>query len=151
MQEEDQRGFRCLNCQSWVPVNPYMGTNSRNHCSYCLWTKHVDSNTPGDRMSDCHSGMKPIALTFKKTGLSETGDPKHGEIMIVHQCLKCGKFCINRIAADDNIDEIQKIFENSLTLDANTKDILKNSGIEILTEKDRDGLKTQLFGKNNST
>ena len=149
MQEEDQRGFRCLNCQSWVSVNPYMGTDNRNHCSYCLWTKHVDGETPGDRMSNCRSGMKPIALTFKKSGLSKTGDLRQGEIMIVHQCLKCGKLCINRIAADDNSNEILKTFEKSLTLDEGTKDILKSQEIEILTEKNRDELKTQLFGKSN--
>jgi hypothetical protein len=149
MQEEDQRGFRCLNCQSWVSVNPYMGTDNRNHCNLCLWTKHVDGETPGDRMSNCDSGMKPIALTFKKSGLSETGEAKHGEIMIVHQCLKCGKICINRIAADDNPEEIQKVFEKSLNLDSDTKDILRSQQIEVLTEKDRRKLKTQLFGKDN--
>ena len=60
--------------------------------------------------------------------------------MIVHRCEKCGAVSTNRIAGDDNPNEIMKIFESS-----KEKQI---SSIEILTEKDRERVKKQLFESN---
>ncbi len=51
---------------------------------------------PGDRKSTCGGRMKPI-------GLQQRLD---GEIMIVHECLSCGKLSPNRIAGDDFPDAI---------------------------------------------
>ncbi len=148
VQEEDKnRGFKCINCQKWVSINPYIGTNNRNHCPYCLWSKHVDMQIPGDRLSSCSVGMKPIAITMKKAGVDMLGHKKIGEIMLVHKCIKCEKISINRIAADDNEKEIINVFNNSLNLDSKIKDRVENMRIEILTEKDREDLEKQLFGK----
>jgi len=47
--------------------------------------------------------MKPIGLTTKRDG----------EIMIVHQCETCGKISNNRIAGDDNTDEILRLARSS--------------------------------------
>ena len=59
--------------------------------------------------------------------------------MIVRRCERCGAVSTNRIAGDDNPNEIMKIFESS-----KEKQI---DGIKILTEKDREEVKKQLFGK----
>jgi hypothetical protein len=74
-----------------VAINPYMGTANRNHCNWCLWSKHVDIKV-GDRASHCQSGMRPVGLTFKE----------RGEAMLVHECGRCGKTSYCRLAADDS-------------------------------------------------
>jgi len=107
----------------------------------------VDKDRSGDRQSDCHSLMKPIGLTFKKEGVDRYGKPRQGEIMIVHQCLGCGKISINRIAGDDDPDMILKIFEDSQKMDLAKKKLLKEKGIRILEEKDKKEILAQLFGK----
>lgn len=147
MQEEGTLGFTCINCQKWVSTNPYMGTNNRNHCPYCLWSKHEDTDRAGDRMSSCESGMPPVALTFKKAGADKWDQKRPGETMLVHECVKCGRFSINRIASDDSPQEIMNIFEKSLTLDSVLKGKLQGLKIDILSEQDRKELQTQLFGK----
>ena len=40
--------FTCENCGKHVPK---LGYSCRNHCPYCLHSKHVDVN-PGDRAED---------------------------------------------------------------------------------------------------
>ena len=42
--------FICENCHK--KVNP-LGYTARDHCPYCLYSKHVDIN-PGDRKESCH-------------------------------------------------------------------------------------------------
>ena len=42
--------FICENCGKKVPK---LGYSCRNHCPYCLHSKHVDIN-PGDRAENCH-------------------------------------------------------------------------------------------------
>lgn len=64
-----------------------MGTSSRNHCPFCLWSLHVDL-LPGDRANSCGAPMQPIR--------SEP-DPKHG-FVIIHRCTKCGEIRRNRAA-----------------------------------------------------
>lgn len=54
-----QRSFRCGHCRADVPTRA-VGTEHRNHCPSCLWSRHVD-HTPGDRASTCGSLMQPIA------------------------------------------------------------------------------------------
>jgi hypothetical protein len=68
------------------------GTGHRNHCPNCLWSRHVDGKTPGDRDSDCGSLMEPIAICVR-------GD---GEWVIVHRCSGCDDLNLNRTAGDDN-------------------------------------------------
>jgi hypothetical protein len=109
---------------------------------------HKDEKQSGDRQSACQKDMEPIALTFKNEGWDKfTGKPKQGEIMIVHQCLGCGKISINRIAADDKPEAIFEIFEKSKSLDAKTKAKLQKQGIKILSNSDKVEIKNQLYGK----
>jgi hypothetical protein len=85
--------FRCRHCKLVVgPV--HSGGHHRNHCPYCLWSRHVDGKTPGDRSSSCGGAMAPVG-TFNR--------PK-GEWVVVHRCLSCGFERHNRIAGDDLFD-----------------------------------------------
>lgn len=85
-----QESFVCGNCgRTVVPAGA--GSNHRNHCPYCLFSRHLD-NTPGDREADCGGSMEPIAVWVRK----------NGEWAIVHRCKICGQLSSNRIAADDN-------------------------------------------------
>ncbi len=67
------------------------GTRHRNHCPYCLSSKHLDVE-PGDRAADCGGTMEPIAVWVRNGG----------EWAIIHRCKICGALSPNRIAADDN-------------------------------------------------
>lgn len=40
--EHDAGGFKCSHCKQFVVINDIMGTVNRNHCSWCLWSRHVD-------------------------------------------------------------------------------------------------------------
>lgn len=87
--------FRCRHCK--VLVGPTVsGGRNRNHCPQCLYSRHVDGKTPGDRASDCGGSMAPIAA-FQRD---------KGEHVIVHKCLSCGLERHNRIAADDDFDAV---------------------------------------------
>jgi hypothetical protein len=83
--------FRCRHCGLDVPLDA-PGTAHRNHCPNCLWSRHVDDDTPGDRDADCGSSMEPLAITVR-------GD---GEWVLVHRCTGCDELHLNRTAADDN-------------------------------------------------
>lgn len=72
-------------------VGPLEHGTYRNHCPFCLWSKHVDREGPGDRESDCGGLMEPI-------GLDQNG--KKG-FVLVHQCLTCGHEQRNKAAPDD--------------------------------------------------
>ena len=83
------KGFSCKKCRK--KVGPAEGT-SRNHCPFCLYSLHVDSEVPGDRLSECHGLMAPIGIE---------NNHKKG-IRIRHLCQLCGKDMYNRLAPDDN-------------------------------------------------
>lgn len=139
-----QSGFECQNCHKFVPINKKMGVANRNHCPFCLFSKHVDK-IAGDRAENCYGSMKAIGLTLKKTKTNKYG-PSTGELMIIHQCLTCSQFAINRIAADDSTKMIEKVFEESNTLDKEIIQFLAEQGIIVLGKKDQNKMKTQLFG-----
>lgn len=85
--------FACENCKRLVsPVKH--GGHHRNHCPFCLWSKHVDGEKSGDRKSKCGGMMKPVKTTTRRTG----------ESVLTHKCLKCGWERWNRIAGDDDFE-----------------------------------------------
>ncbi len=87
--------FKCRHCRQFI--GPLLsGGSQRNHCPYCLYSRHVDGNATGDRMSTCGASMQPVG-SFQRA---------KGEFVIVHRCLGCGFERFNRIAADDNFDLI---------------------------------------------
>jgi hypothetical protein len=84
------------------------GTHHRNHCNLCLWSKHVD-NTPGDRSANCGAKMKPIKTVLKDREENPFTQRISGELMIIHECMSCGKIQANRIAGDDNAELIYEL------------------------------------------
>jgi hypothetical protein len=77
--------FRCGHCDRDVPAH---GRTARNHCPFCLRSRHVDV-IPGDRASPCHGWMDPVRLTLR-----------HGEAVILHHCRSCGFERNNRALTD---------------------------------------------------
>ena len=83
--------FICDNCGKLVKKLNY---SARDHCPYCLYSKHVDIN-PGDRSNLCHGMLIPIGIEkFKNT------------YKIIYKCEKCGKEHKNVLAKDDNINVV---------------------------------------------
>lgn len=144
--EEKKGGFRCCNCGHWASFSEFMGTEHRNHCSFCLWSKHVDLKKPGDRKSKCQARMKPIGLTFKHEGVDKYGIPRQGELMLIHECV-CEKLSINRIAGDDNTETILRVFEESQRLSPEKMNQLESDNIEALSRERKKEILAQLFGK----
>jgi hypothetical protein len=101
----------------------------------------------GDRKSACLGLMEPVGLTFKAVGVDKYGHPLQGELMIVHHCLECNKFSLNRIAADDEPKAILELFEKSQSLPNEIKKEIEKQGIRLLEEEDREEIGVQLFGK----
>lgn len=80
--------FECEHCGA--TVHPLTNGSVRNHCPFCLHSKHVDV-FPGDRASDCLGPMEPVRVEqHSKKGW-----------MIVHRCLTCGFEGRNKAALDD--------------------------------------------------
>lgn len=94
--------FECENCHKKVSKLSY---TSRDHCPYCLCSKHVDI-LPGDREENCKGLLKPIQVEL---------DGKKGYV-IVYKCTKCGKIRRNKAADDDNMDLIIKLTVNQNNL-----------------------------------
>lgn len=86
--------FICENCGKEVPK---LGYSCRNHCPYCLYSKHVDID-PGDRLEKCHGLLEPIGIEKNKKGL-----------VIIFKCQKCGAIRKNIVAEDDDMDKIIKL------------------------------------------
>ncbi|NMC45639.1 MAG: RNHCP domain-containing protein, partial [Chloroflexi bacterium] len=120
-----------MNCHTIIS-NTAPGTNHRNHCPTCLWSRHLDLNIPGDRRSNCGARMQPIGLAFKKQRPNRYSTQSNGELMIVHLCLNCGKIASNRIAGDDNSYAILNVFDHSLSLEENTKIKIADLSIRLL-------------------
>ena len=138
--------FECCYCSLEVTPSPSMGSKHRNHCTHCLWSKHVDT-TPGDRASSCRGCMEPIGVTLKHEGQDKYGREKLGDVMLVHHCTACNAINLNRIAADDPEDLIVSIFEKSASLPQATKDDLAAQNISLVAEKEKSLLLERLFGK----
>jgi len=140
--------FVCMVCHNFVSAQPALsGVHNRNHCPYCLSSRHLDLFEAGDRLSACKSNMRPVALTLKKTA-RKYSSAGQGELMLVHLCDECGKPSINRIAADDDLAAVLEIFERSRELDQRTKSTLTQSGIVILETGHLLFVRQQLFGRN---
>ncbi len=142
-----QASFRCLTCHAIIS-NTSVGTKHRNHCQLCLWSKHLDLKTPGDRKSYCGARMEPIGLTFKNIKTNPFTGKVRAELMIVHLCLHCGKISCNRIAGDDNAYIITCLLENQNKLDREIIISLTSQNIRLLTQNDRHEVFTSLYGYN---
>ncbi len=140
------RDFECKHCHNLVISAPAIaGVKNRNHCPYCLWSKHVDLHKPGDRLAACKEEMRPVGLTLKSTR-DKYAKAETGELMLIHQCVACDSVSINRIAADDDVKQILAVFEDSLDMDSPLKALLQNCGIRILKSKDFEVVQIRLLG-----
>jgi DNA-directed RNA polymerase subunit RPC12/RpoP len=140
--------FVCLACRNFVSAEAALsGAHNRNHCPYCLSSRHLDLYKAGDRLSACKAHMRPMALTLKRTG-KKYNQPNQGEMMLIHLCDECGKLSINRIAADDDIKAVLEIFEGSRKLDTEMKSLLTQAGISILEAGDGRLVRERLLGPN---
>ncbi|MCR4279898.1 MAG: RNHCP domain-containing protein [Candidatus Komeilibacteria bacterium] len=83
--------FKCEHCGYDV-----VGTGYTNHCPACLYSKHVDIN-PGDRAAQCGGMMNPVEYYLKA-----------GEVVIVHQCEKCGHRRPNKVSPEDALEALLK-------------------------------------------
>ena len=138
--------FKCMHCRNHVVQTPFLsGVQNRNHCPYCLWSKHVDLHQSGDRLAACKSHMRPVGLAIKKSR-KKYGAESAGELMQIHHCKGCGKVSINRIAADDLSDRLYGIFQASLELDGGICKQLQTTGIQPLRLEDTKIVKARLFG-----
>ena len=139
--------FVCMHCHNFVSAETALsGVQNRNHCPYCLSSRHLDLFESGDRLSACKAPMQPVALTLKKTNKKYAGS-RSGELMLVHQCQDCGRISINRIAADDNVAAVFEIFEGSRQLDMSLKVVLARSGVSILEAGHQLLVREQLLGR----
>lgn len=89
--------FICEHCHRPVTKLNY---SARDHCPYCLYSKHVDIN-PGDRANHCLGLLKPIDVEkFKNT------------YKIIYECETCHMKHKNIMATDDELNEIIKLMTN---------------------------------------
>lgn len=91
---KNDNSFICDNCKKNVNVLNY---TSRDHCPFCLYSKHVDIN-PGDRLNNCNGLMEPIEIEkYKDT------------YKIIYKCRICNEIHKNIMANDDDMDKIIEI------------------------------------------
>ena len=142
--------FCCRRCQAYVTIEPlFSGVRNRNHCPYCLWSRHLDLKYSGDRLAACKGLMQPVGLTVKRTW-DKYGLEKLGELMLIHRCVDCDRLSINRIAADDDPLMVLQIFSDSFTMDAAFRESLWHSGIRPLQEDEASLIRVRLFGYQSS-
>lgn len=88
--------FTCFQCGT---LNPPAQKTCRNHCTACLYSRHVDAEFPGDRLSSCGHVMKPIGLDYSgKKGF-----------LLLHECAGCGKKTLNKCAFDDEQEALRRV------------------------------------------
>ena len=80
--------FVCENCSQTVA--PLTSGSYRNHCPFCLYSKHVDI-VPGDRLQLCKGMMEPVGVDYSA---------KKGWV-ILHRCLRCSAERRNKAALND--------------------------------------------------
>ncbi|MCR4280866.1 MAG: RNHCP domain-containing protein [Candidatus Kaiserbacteria bacterium] len=84
--------FTCEHCGASVKGDGYT-----NHCTQCLWSKHVDIN-PGDRANACGGLMRPIRI--------EGSTPDY---FLIHECVRCEKQSRNIFGKADNMETLLSI------------------------------------------
>lgn len=97
---QSEEMFKCRHCHRFVCPLP-SGGHHRNHCPFCLYSRHVDERKSGDRLSACGASMEPVGY-FQRP---------NGEYVVVHHCMGCDEERFNRIAADDAFDFVLSLPE----------------------------------------
>lgn len=100
--EKNDNSFVCRVCGHNVPTLKY---SSRDHCTKCLCSIHVDVN-PGDRANTCLGTFVPVDVEINN---------KKGYI-IKYKCDKCNQFHNNKSAEDDNFKTILKVMNKTYNI-----------------------------------
>ena len=100
--EKNDNEFTCRVCGKLVPTLKY---SSRDHCTKCLCSIHIDIN-PGDRQNTCLGTLIPVEVTTNN---------KKGYI-IKYQCEKCKQFHNNKSAEDDSFKTILKVMSQTYNI-----------------------------------
>ena len=79
-----------------------LGYTSRDHCPYCLVSKHVDI-VPGDRENDCQGMLIPIGVEL---------NTKKGTV-IKYKCTRCKQLHNNKASDDDRQSTLLSIMNGS--------------------------------------
>ena len=144
--EEFNADFTCKHCGHYVSARTAIsGVVNRNHCPYCLHSRHVNLFAAGDRLCACKALMAPVGLAFKRTRDKYAGGSQ-GELMLVHRCLGCGALSINRIAADDDTVKIFEAFTWSGSCGEQILQACSKQDILLLKEVDRSEVEACLYG-----
>jgi DNA-directed RNA polymerase subunit RPC12/RpoP len=139
--------FRCLHCGALVSVDPLLsGVNNRNHCPYCLWSRHLDLHNPGDRLAACKGKMQPVGLS-RKPGRNKYAPRRAGELLLVHLCAECGKVSLNRLAADDDPEHLEAVLRAASRLGNQARLKLALTGVSLLDEAELASVRAQLYGE----
>lgn len=91
---KNKEDFICENCGF-----ENLGNGYTNHCSRCLFSKHVDIE-PGDRLNVCGGLMESVYVSY-------TNNDKY----VIHKCLKCTFEKKNLLNGNDSVEmmiQIQK-------------------------------------------
>lgn len=99
--EKNDNEFVCRVCGKNVPTLIY---SSRDHCTKCLCSIHIDIN-PGDRANTCLGTLVPIDVETKKKGY-----------IINYKCQKCGQIHNNKTAEDDSFKTILKVMNKTYNI-----------------------------------
>lgn len=82
--------FDCAYCGKAVPPH---GRTSRDHCPWCLRSKHVDE-VPGDRASSCGGRLDPHDVVVKSSS-----------IVIQYRCTRCAAVRVNQAVTDGEVPD----------------------------------------------
>lgn len=139
--------FTCKNCGRFVSAHSaFSGVVHRNHCPYCLHSRHVDSFEAGDRLCACKNLMAPVGLTLKRSR-DKYASQHGGELMLVHRCTHCGEIVINRIAADDDPVKILALLKESVRPHQKITEQCQGQGIQLIEKCEQNLVLTGLFGE----
>ena len=67
--------------------------------------------------------------------------------MLVHQCTECGTLSINRIAADDDPENILTVFQDSFLYGHPMRQLCESQDISMLDEGKAEMVYQQLYGQ----
>lgn len=117
----------CSFCHKLFSMDMVNGRH-RNHCPHCLHSVHVDV-APGDRMAWCGTGTKGDNDDWTPSILTPIGiTDQYENKSIISKCEKCGVIKVNKIATDDNQQEISRLPDMMITSGTNTR--AKNRKVE---------------------
>lgn len=139
--------FTCAHCGNYVSAGYLLaGVQNRNHCPYCLWSRHLDLYQAGDRLAACKAPMQPVGLTLKRSQ-KKYASKRDGELMLIHLCTDCAEVSINRIAADDLTPVLLDVWAAASLISGATRARFCETGVILLTEADEDLVQRQLYGE----